>query len=78
MHNCPRCYSPCYCSGDWDDIPVMKQEWVNRNCECDCETEEDLLEEEFDCCGECDLPDACSDFGCAIENGLRDPYPDNL
>jgi len=26
---------------------------------------------EFECCNECDLPDACSDYGCAIKAGLR-------
>lgn len=25
-----------------------------------------------ECCNECDLPDACADFGCAIKHGLRD------
>ncbi len=27
----------------------------------------------FDPCGDCDLPDACEDFGCAIKQGLRTP-----
>jgi hypothetical protein len=27
----------------------------------------------FDTCGDCDLPDACTDFGCAIKQGLREP-----
>lgn len=25
----------------------------------------------FVCCDRCDLPDACSDFGCAIKTGVR-------
>lgn len=29
-------------------------------------------EPEFDTCGDCDQPDACSDFGCAIKQGLRE------
>ena len=70
MHNCPRCYQACYCSGDIDDIPVMKESWVARNCKCNCEG---FLEEEedFEHCSECDLPDACSDFGCAADQGLK-------
>lgn len=29
---------------------------------------------EFECCADCDQPDACSDFvECAIEEGLQDP-----
>lgn len=28
---------------------------------------------DFDCCADCDLPDACSDFyQCAIKAGLRE------
>ena len=30
-------------------------------------------EEDFECCNDCDLPDACSDFGCAIKQGIRKP-----
>jgi len=40
------------------------------------EPEEDEEEEEEDNwqpCDECDLPDACADFGCAIQKGLREP-----
>jgi hypothetical protein len=28
-------------------------------------------EDNFQCCDNCDLPDACSDYGCAIQQGLR-------
>jgi hypothetical protein len=28
-------------------------------------------EDNFQCCDNCDLPDACCDFGCAIQQGLR-------
>lgn len=30
-------------------------------------------EDSFEHCSDCDLPDACSDFGCAIKQGLRLP-----
>ena len=30
-------------------------------------------ESDFQCCDSCDLPDACTDFGCAIKNGIRKP-----
>ena len=29
-------------------------------------------EDNFQCCDNCDLPDACCDFGCAIQQGLRE------
>lgn len=32
-------------------------------------------EDEFEPCDNCDLPDACADFGCAIKNGIK-PNPD--
>lgn len=37
MHSCPRCGLACDCSGDIDDIEVMRPEWVWMNCECDCQ-----------------------------------------
>jgi hypothetical protein len=40
----------------------------------DKDEDEDLMwedDEDFDLCSECDLPDACSDFGCAIQSGLK-------
>jgi hypothetical protein len=30
-------------------------------------------ENNFEPCSDCDQPDACFDFGCAIENGIRRP-----
>jgi protein gp37 len=30
---------------------------------------------DFQPCDNCDLPDACEDFGCAIKNGVRKNYP---
>jgi len=30
-------------------------------------------ENEFDPCNECDLPDACADYGCAIKTGVVKP-----
>lgn len=32
-------------------------------------------EDDFEPCANCDLPDACADFGCAIKNGIRKNYP---
>lgn len=46
------------------------------------EEPEQPQEPDFDCddgddsfqpCDECDLPDACADFGCAIKAGLKRP-----
>ncbi|MCB0747097.1 MAG: hypothetical protein KDC90_06475 [Ignavibacteriae bacterium] len=45
---------------------------ICQNCKHDWEDEDDFDDEEFTCCGECDLPDACSDFGCAIKTGVRE------
>lgn len=30
-------------------------------------------EDDFECCDNCDLPDACADFGCAIKAGIKKP-----
>ncbi len=30
---------------------------------------------DFQCCDNCDLPEACADFGCAIKNGIRSAPP---
>lgn len=35
--------------------------------------DDDFEFDEFECCNDCDLPDACSDFGCAIKQGIRKP-----
>lgn len=38
--------------------------------------EEDAMwddEDDFQCCDNCDLPDACADFGCAVKAGLHKP-----
>lgn len=32
---------------------------------------EDDEETDFESCDNCDLPDACADFGCAIKQGLK-------
>jgi len=38
------------------------------------ENDDYFEEDEFRPCDECDLPDACADFGCAIKQGIRE-YP---
>lgn len=38
--------------------------------ECCEEYFNDLDYDNFQCCADCDLPDACSDFGCAIKAGI--------
>jgi hypothetical protein len=45
---------------------------------CKAHWDEDLYdddEDDFEPCSNCDLPDACADFGCAIKNGVRKDYP---
>jgi hypothetical protein len=36
---------------------------------------DDLDDDSFEPCSNCDLPDACADFGCAIKSGIRKNYP---
>jgi hypothetical protein len=44
------------------------------DCKEHCEFHEDEDEEDdFQCCDNCDLPDACEDFRCAIKAGIRKP-----
>lgn len=47
-----------------------------QNCkhsweEEDEDDDEEFDEEDFECCDNCDLPDACADFGCAIKQGIK-------
>lgn len=53
-----------YCTRCWALEP--------EDCACDFEDEDN-----FTCCNDCDLPDACFDFGCAIENKVK-RKPDNI
>jgi hypothetical protein len=81
-HPCFECGSECYCHGDIDDAIVSK---TPGNCiGCGCDSSEDDQDSEYDDvfdddddswqpCDNCDLPDACADFGCAIEKGIRRP-----
>lgn len=41
--------------------------------ECFCNDDIDEDDDNWQPCDDCDLPDACCDFGCAIEAGLRSP-----
>jgi hypothetical protein len=45
------------------------------DCKEHCEFYDDDNEEtDFQCCDDCDLPDACSDFcQCAIKEGIKKP-----
>ena len=62
MHACPRCGMDCDCSGDIDDVSVMNDTWVNKNCTCDCtEFECDFFDREDD--DDSDLDDSCPHCG---------------
>lgn len=37
--------------------------------------EEENDKDDWQPCDNCDLPDACADFGCAIKSGVRKNYP---
>lgn len=64
-NDCSQCIEktgyPCY--------------WVDdKNTLCSaCDNTEMPEEEDFESCTNCDLPDACADFGCAIKAGLKSP-----
>lgn len=53
-------------------IEIFTDAQIEHQIEVD--DEEDAMwegEDNFQHCDNCDLPDACSDFGCAIQQGLR-------
>lgn len=37
-----------------------------------CFLSDDCDDDAMDICADCDLPDACRDFGCAIKQGIRE------
>ena len=39
----------------------------------DCKEHCEFNDEDFETCDNCDLPDACADFGCAIKNEIIKP-----
>jgi hypothetical protein len=39
--------------------------------------DEDFDDDHFEVCANCDLPDACYDFGCAIKSGIRKNNPED-
>lgn len=43
------------------------------NEEIENPNEDDFDDQYFEPCTDCDLPDACADFECAIKAGLRKP-----
>lgn len=53
-------------------VIIITDSEIESQIEMD-EDEDSMWEDEdnFQCCDNCDLPDACSDFGCAIQAGLR-------
>lgn len=50
-------YPPTF---DWSDEDIIDRFGMDDD------------EDNFQCCDNCDLPDACADFGCAIKQGLRE------
>lgn len=66
QHNvvCSACGSDCEKSGF---SPQGSNDWF---CSQDCYDDYFDDEDSFQCCCDCDLPDACRDFGCAIKAGI--------
>lgn len=60
---CITCGSGCDKTGF---SPQGSNDWFcSQECYDDYQDDDD-----FQCCADCDLPDACSDFGCAIKSGI--------
>lgn len=74
-----------HCTCVWNEIQTCRHKHTcDRNVKAVITHEVQPLErdvniikidddEDFDfiTCSDCDLPDACADFGCAIEKGIR-------
>lgn len=65
--NCGRCGAP---------VKKTREGGVTNGLCDNCNEDEDYWDEEpeeddFQPCDECDLPDACADYGCAIKAGLK-------
>ena len=65
---CSRCYlNACERDLTKEDFEILKKAVKSqRNFDLD-------EDEDFQSCSNCDLPDACADFGCAIKAGLKSP-----
>lgn len=61
--NCPTCGHP----------NIKNQRSTCLNCDHSLFDDYDDYDDDdsFQPCDDCDLPDACADFGCAIKNGVR-------
>jgi len=45
MHECPECGQACFC--DMEDSEVMTPEWVEDNCEHECQPLSDEGDDDF-------------------------------
>ena len=63
---CSACGDSCEKNGF---SPQGTAEWFCSQ-ECYDSYFEDMDDDHFQCCADCDLPDACRDFGCAIKAGI--------
>lgn len=70
------------CDNGWIEIPISleSQEEVNKissnlsvSGSLPHDTDDENEDDNWQPCADCDLPDACADFGCAIESGIRKP-----
>lgn len=66
---------PGYCSDCRDEIKSDFGEFDEDEYEPNDDYYYDDEEDGFEPCDNCDLPDACADFGCAIKKGVRKNYP---
>ena len=63
---CSACGNGCEENGF---SPIGTVEWFCSQ-ECYDSYFEDMYDDHFQCCADCDVPDACRDFGCAIKAGI--------
>jgi hypothetical protein len=62
-------------SNDNCDAPFKDNNSIEQSDLPDITEGFDDDDDSFEPCSNCDLPDACEDFGCAIKNGVRKDYP---
>ncbi len=65
IHLSACCSSPIY---DWPDNDICSDCKEHAEPMDDEDNEEEI---DFYPCDNCDLPDACEDFGCAIKSGIK-------
>lgn len=59
------------CHWEYEITEITAEENFHGNENPVVDDSEPIEEKEFDSCSECDLPDACADYGCAVKQGIK-------